>query len=91
MPWKTRGNGALCLRFKHPAAFEQEIKEAALELWEKNSAIKEKGTDPGIVFFSGQEIPEEFTAFSKRAETSIVTLREALSLIKKFGGGSMRV
>ncbi len=86
VPWKTRGNGALCLRFRHPTALEQKIKEIALELWEKNSAVKEKGTDPGIVFFSGEKIPEEFTAFSKRAETSIVTLREALSLIKRFGG-----
>ncbi|MGO8805569.1 MAG: DUF1743 domain-containing protein [Candidatus Bathyarchaeia archaeon] len=86
VPWKTRGNGALCLRFNHPAALEQEIKETALELWEKNSAIKEKGTDPGIVFFSGKEIPLELTAFSKRAETSIVTLKEALALTKELGG-----
>jgi tRNA(Ile2)-agmatinylcytidine synthase len=86
VPWKTRGNGALCLRFKYPAAFEQVIKETALELWEKNSAVNEKGTDPGIVFFSGEKIPEEFISFSKRVETSIVTLRESLSLIKKFGG-----
>ena len=86
VPWKTRGNGALCLRFTHPPIFEQEIKDTALALWEKNSAVKEKGTDPGIVFFGRKEIPEEFTAFSKKAETSIVTLKEALSLIKKFGG-----
>jgi len=86
VPWKTRGNGALCLRFNHPAVCEQEIKDTALALWEKNSAIKEKGTDPGIVFFDEQEIPLELTSFSKRAETSIVTLKEALSLIKKFGG-----
>jgi tRNA(Ile2)-agmatinylcytidine synthase len=85
VPWKTRGNGALCLRFKYPAALELQIKETALELWEENSAIKEKGTDPGIVFFYKQEIPEEFTNFSKRAETSIVTLKQASLLIKKFG------
>ncbi|MGA3111456.1 MAG: tRNA(Ile)(2)-agmatinylcytidine synthase [Candidatus Bathyarchaeia archaeon] len=86
VPWKTRGNGALCLRFTHPPIFEKEIKETALALWEKNSAVKEKGTDPGIVFFGRKEIPEEFTAFSKKAETTVVTLKEALSLIKKFGG-----
>ena len=85
VPWKTRGNGALCLRFKHPPDLEQQIKETALTLWEENSAIKEKGTDPGIVFFGEEKIPEEFTFFSKRAETSIVTLKEALSLIKKLG------
>jgi tRNA(Ile2)-agmatinylcytidine synthase len=88
VPWKTRGNGALCLRFKYSAAFEQEIKETALALWEENSAIKEKGTDPGIVFFHGQEIPEELTIFSKRAETSIVTLSKAFLLINKFGANA---
>jgi tRNA(Ile2)-agmatinylcytidine synthase len=85
VPWKTRGNGALCLRFKYQAAFEQEIKETALSLWEENSAIKEKGTDPGIVLFYRREIPEEFTIFSKMTETSIVTLNQASLLIKKFG------
>ncbi len=85
VPWKTRGNGALCLRFKHPKALEDAIKEAALALWEENSAVKEKGTDPGIVFFSEQEIPKEFMSFSKKAETSVVSLKEALRLIKKFG------
>ena len=85
VPWKTRGNGALCLRFKHPPALEQQIKDTALALWEENSAIEEKGTDPGIVFFGKEKIPGEFTFFSRRAETSIVTLKEALLLIKKFG------
>jgi tRNA(Ile2)-agmatinylcytidine synthase len=85
VPWKTRGNGALCLRFKHPAVFEEKIKEAAMALWEENSAIKEKGTDPGIVFFIGSEIPAELQAFAKKTETSIVKLAEAMALIKKFG------
>jgi len=84
VPWKTRGNGALCLRFKHDAELEEEIKDAAITLWEENSAIKEKGTDPGIVFLKRQEIPEELEVFAKKTETSIVTLKEAMALIKKF-------
>ena len=84
VPWKTRGNGALCLRFSYDPTFEDQIKETAVALWEDNSAINEKGTDPGIVFFGGQEIPEEMTTFSKKAETGIVTLKEAMALIKKF-------
>ena len=86
VPWKTRGNGALCLRFKYDAEFEEQIKETALTLWEENSAIKEKGTDPGIVFLKTPEIPVELEAYAKRTETSIVTLKEAMSLIKKFEG-----
>ena len=89
VPWKTRGNGALCVRFKYDLAFEEEIKEAIIGLWETNSAIKEKGTDPGIVFFKGQEIPEELKVFAKKTKTSIVTIKEALALIKKLGAEAL--
>ena len=89
VPWKTRGNGALCLRFEYDSAFEEEIKETAIDLWETNSAIDEKGTDPGIVFFKGQEIPEELKFFAKKTETSIVTIKEALALIKKLGAEAL--
>jgi tRNA(Ile2)-agmatinylcytidine synthase len=89
VPWKTRGNGALCLRFKYDAEFEEEIKKSATTLWEENSAIKERGTDPGIVFFKGQNIPEELGVFAKKTETSIVKLKEAMALIKKFGAEAL--
>jgi len=85
VPWKTRGNGALCLRFSYDAKYKEDIKDLALNLWEENSAIKEKGTDPGIVFFDRREIPAELILFAKNAETSIVTLKRALALIKRFG------
>ncbi len=85
VPWKTRGNGALCLRFIYKAEFETQIKELALELWEAQSAVKEKGTDPGIVFYQNSEIPEELKAFAKKTETAIVTLKEATVLIQKWG------
>jgi tRNA(Ile2)-agmatinylcytidine synthase len=85
VPWKTRGNGALCLRFKYNPQFEEQIKETALTLWEESSAIAEKGTDPGIVFLKMPKVPGELEVFAKKTETSIVTLQEALALIKKFG------
>jgi tRNA(Ile2)-agmatinylcytidine synthase len=89
VPWKTRGNGALCLRFRYNAEFEDEIKNTAITLWEEHSAIKEKGTDPGIVFYKGSEITAELKAFSKKTETSIVTLKEAIALIKKLGAEAL--
>ena len=85
VPWKTRGNGALCLRFTYEPEFETQIKDAAMELWEEHSAVKEKGTDPGIVFYKNTKIPAELRAFSKKTETTIVTLKEAMALIKKLG------
>ena len=85
VPWKTRGNGALCLRFTYLPEFEDQIKDAAMDLWEAHSAVKEKGTDPGIVFYKNTEIPMELRAFSKKTETTIVTLKETTALIKKLG------
>ena len=85
VPWKTRGNGALCLRFTYGEEFEDEIKSTAMNLWEEHSAVNEKGTDPGIVFYKNTEIPAELRAFSKKTETAIVALKEATALIKKLG------
>jgi tRNA(Ile2)-agmatinylcytidine synthase len=85
VPWKTRGNGALCLRFTYLPEFETQIKDTVMDLWETHSAIKEKGTDPGIVFYKNREIPADLKTFSKKTETTIVTLKEAMALIKKLG------
>lgn len=84
VPWKTRGNGALCLRFNYETELEDDIKETATTLWEEHSAIKEKGTDPGIVFYQNNQIPDELKTYSKKTETSIVTLKEAMTLIKRL-------
>ena len=89
VPWKTRGNGALCLRFRFQPELEAEIKDVAISLWEKHAEVKEKGTDPGLVFYKNAEIPNELKVFSKRTETSIVTLKEAMNLIKKLGAEAL--
>jgi len=89
VPWKTRGNGALCLRIKCASGLEGKIKEAAISLVEEHSDLAFKGTDPGIVFFQNEKIPEEIKAFAKNTITGIVTLKEAARLIKKFGGEAL--
>jgi tRNA(Ile2)-agmatinylcytidine synthase len=55
------------------------------EMVEKHSDMGARGTDPGIVFYCKNEIPRAFKAFAKRAETDIVTLKQATSLISEFG------
>ena len=84
VPWKTRGNGALCLRIQYDEATEDRIKERTINLVEANSDLEWKGTDPGIVFLKSDKVPEEITAFAKNSITGIVTLKEALKLIRKF-------
>lgn len=89
VPWKTRGNGALCIRFTYDGQFEKEIKETAIALWEEHSAVGEKGTDPGIVFYQNNTIPAELKTYAKKAETEVVKLTEALALIKKLGAEAL--
>jgi tRNA(Ile2)-agmatinylcytidine synthase len=89
VPWKTRGNGALCLRFEHDEELEDQIKETAVSLLEEHADFNFKGTDPGIVFLTQATAPAEVTAFAKRAITDIVTLKEATALIEKFKGEAL--
>jgi tRNA(Ile2)-agmatinylcytidine synthase len=84
VPWKTRGNGALCLRINYTSDLEETIKETATSLIEQHSDLALEGTNPGIVFLQKKEVPNEITAFAKKTITDIVTLREATRLIKKF-------
>ena len=84
VPWKTRGNGALCLRIEYDEGLENRIKKATIDLVEEQADLSLKGTDPGIVFFKKTEIPEEAKTFAKNAITGIVTLKEALRIIRKF-------
>jgi tRNA(Ile2)-agmatinylcytidine synthase len=89
VPWKTRGNGALCLRIKHASGLEGKIKETAISLVEEHSDLAFRGTDPGIVFLQNEKIPEEIKAFAKNTIKGIATLKEATRLIKKFGGEAL--
>jgi len=60
VPWKTRGNGALCLRFKCQEKNAPKIKEIVMDTIEANSELGYGGTDPGIAFVSG-DVPQEIS------------------------------
>ncbi|MCW4030251.1 MAG: tRNA(Ile)(2)-agmatinylcytidine synthase [Candidatus Bathyarchaeota archaeon] len=85
VPWKTRGNGALCLSFAYNPQDEEAIKETAYNFWEQHAAVKMRGTDPGIVIYQQDEIPAELKAYAKKTETTVIKLKEAMALIKRLG------
>lgn len=89
VPWKTRGNGAICFRIEYPEILSSKVKEKVVKFVEKYSDINWKGTNPGIVFLEAENVPTEITAFSKKAETSIVTINQAIRLIQKFHGEAL--
>lgn len=84
VPWKTRGNGALCLRLRCRESIVDKIKETVVETVEENADLPSKGTDPGIVFFAKAKIPKEIKFFAINTITGIANLRTALKIIKKF-------
>ena len=85
VPWKTRGNGALCLRIHCDKGLTKEIMEMVVDAVEKNSDLDYAGTDPGAVFFFQNRMPSELKTFAKRTIQGVVKMEEALELIKKFG------
>ena len=89
VPWKTRGNGAICLRIKHDGRAEHRIKESVLTTVEEFSDLEAEGTDPGIVFLQKSKVPDEVKTFAQNAIGGIVTLKEALSLVKKFNAEAL--
>jgi tRNA(Ile2)-agmatinylcytidine synthase len=84
VPWKTRGNGALCLRIHCDKDLTKEIMETVVDAVEKNSDLDYAGTDPGAVFFFQNRMPSELKTFAKRTIQGVVKMEEALELIKKF-------
>ena len=89
VPWKTRGNGALCLRIAYDGRVERRIKETVLSTVEEFSDLEAHGTDPGIVFFQRAKIPIEVKAFAQSAIAGIVTLKDALRLLKRFNAEAL--
>ncbi len=83
VPWKTRGNGALCLRIRYDEGIERRLRENVIQTVEDNSDLQSRRTDPGIVFFGGSRIPQDMQSFAAEAVTDIVTLTQALKLLKK--------
>lgn len=84
VPWKTRGNGALCLRVMCNEHVVDEILETVSYVVEEHSDLGFAGTDPGVVFFWGAEIPREIKAFAKATIQSVVRMQDAVKLVRKF-------
>jgi len=83
VPWKTRGNGALCLRVLIDAERIPELKEQVIETVEENSVLSDPKTNPGIVLHRGRIHPD-LRSFTRMAITRVVRIREAQNLISRF-------
>lgn len=85
IPYKTRGNAAIALRFKVPAP---EKAFAAAKWILRNSLLPtdslNQKPEPGLVLFIGDRIPSMLRIFSREALQTVLSISRARDLIKLF-------
>jgi len=83
VPWKTRGNAAVCIRIE-TVLNGQSILESALQIIERRCRFAEPGTDPAVVMLEG-EVPSRIVRFSEDTLTQIMDPDEAISIARDVG------
>ena len=87
-PWKTRGNGAVCLRVRCPPEALEKVEEMVFETLEENSDLTCENTNPGAVIHV-DDVPPGMKRFARRAITGLVELEETIALIRRFGDSAL--
>jgi tRNA(Ile2)-agmatinylcytidine synthase len=82
IPWKTRGNGAVCLRLQVPDAGR--VIDYVRQEVEEGSAIG-SGADPGVAFLQGDHVPAELQKFSALAMCDVLSRQMAEKAAKAAG------
>jgi tRNA(Ile2)-agmatinylcytidine synthase len=88
VPWKTRGNGAVCLRIEIEKSLEEDARRAVLQHIEAYSDFGCENTNPGIVFLEG-DVPLSLVEFSDNVVRGVVTLQDALKTIDENGASAI--
>jgi tRNA(Ile2)-agmatinylcytidine synthase len=83
--WKTRGNGAVCIRIEAESEDIPEILEIVLSCVEENSDIGYARTDPAVIFLRG-EVPNEVLTFGQHCLKKVATKSEALKILQHCHG-----
>lgn len=91
IPWKTRGNGAVCFRIKTDQP--SQIIEYMVKILRSESDMA-NGASPGLAIFEGDNIPLALRQFSNSAMYDVIKMEEAEKLaselsiqIFKYGKG----
>lgn len=82
IPWKTRGNGAVCLRarVRDPGRVIEYVRQAV----ESGSAIG-SGANPGIAFLNGEDIPSSLRQFGAAAMCDVLSRQLAEKIADSNG------
>ncbi|MGD2072572.1 MAG: tRNA(Ile2) 2-agmatinylcytidine synthetase, partial [Candidatus Thorarchaeota archaeon] len=84
IPYKTRGNGAVALRFHTDAVPFSHVAELAKKTVEELSVFSDPQTNPGIALFKGN-LPAALHAFYQRALHRLLTVEDAITTANDTG------
>jgi tRNA(Ile2)-agmatinylcytidine synthase len=76
-PYKTRGNAALSFRLRASPLLVDRIKELVLARVGEMAMLDDEGTEPGVAFYGGEEVPALLGEFSSKVVKEMVTIEEA--------------
>lgn len=82
IPWKTRGNGAVCLRLKVQDAGR--VVDYVRQAVEEGSAIG-SGANPGVAFLESDHVPARLQEFSAMAMCDVMSRQMAEKAAKVAG------
>jgi tRNA(Ile2)-agmatinylcytidine synthase len=84
IPWKTRGNGAVCLRMAVRGDEVEDLKDNVVKMVLANSEMQAPDTDPAVVFYD-HALDGDFEAFYRDALMRVVPLEYALRFAREKG------
>jgi tRNA(Ile2)-agmatinylcytidine synthase len=82
IPWKTRGNGAVCLRLQVPDTGR--VVNHVRQVVEEGSAIG-NGANPGVAFLQSDHVPAELQKFSALTMCDVLSRQMAEKVAKAAG------
>jgi tRNA(Ile2)-agmatinylcytidine synthase len=80
IPYKTRGNGSVCLRLNIEQDLEEKIIDILQTMIERNARFDCEKTNPGIVIHKG-EIPKNIKRFCEATTRELIEIEDALKII----------
>ena len=84
VPFRTRGNGCICLRLRVDEEDIEKVKSLVLEEVENFSDLSFSGTNPGVAYFVGQ-VPVKLRRFYEKELYDMISLEEARRVAEKCG------
>lgn len=90
VPWRTRGNGAICIRVRVREGKIEELRDELINLVRENADLDHPQTSPTIAFHRF-EISPPIANFAKKAIQELVSIEEAEKLATAEGIDVVRI